>query len=136
MKPSEYLDAFKDVTGITSDYALAQRLEIKNGWIPAIKRGERNIPLEMAFKIAIALQLDPSQVIADLESQREKNEKRAEFWRGFLSRANTAAAVMCTPLSTFTGDAANALAVSGGGEWTSAVWDGLQAAVVRIICIM
>ncbi len=65
--------------------------------IPAIRKGDRAMPLDAVFKIAITLQLDPATVIADLEEQREKNETRRGFWRSFLSRAALMVAVIgCT----------------------------------------
>lgn len=87
MKPSAYLDAVKAQLNITSDYDLAKRFGIGNGRIVMIRNGERPIPLNIAFMIAITLQLDPAEVVADLEEQREKNPKRRDFWRSFLSRA-------------------------------------------------
>ena len=99
MKPSAYLDAVKAQLNITSDYELAKRMEVGNGRIVMIRSGERPIPLAMAFKIAIALELDPAQVVADLEEQREKNENRRDFWRSFLSRAPMLLAVLACTLA-------------------------------------
>lgn len=99
MKPSAYLDAVKAELDIDSDYALAKRLEITRGQIVAIRDGSRPMPLAVAFKVAITLQLDPAMVIADLEEQREKNEKRRGFWRSFLSRAACVIAVACCTLA-------------------------------------
>lgn len=97
MKPSAYLDAVKSQLDIQSDYELAKRMEVGNGRIVMIRSGERPIPLAMAFKIAIALEMDPAQVVADLEEQREKNPARRDFWRSFLSRAPMLLAVLvCT----------------------------------------
>lgn len=97
MKPSAYLDAVKAQLNIESDYALAKRLEVTRGQIVAMRNGTRPIALATAFKIAIALELDPAHVVADLEEQREKNEKRRDFWRSFLSRATMLIAVIvCT----------------------------------------
>lgn len=87
MKPSAYLDAVKAQLSIQSDYELAKRMEVTRGQILAMRNGTRPIPLAVAFKIAIALELDPASVVADLEEQREKNPKRRDFWRGFLSRS-------------------------------------------------
>lgn len=87
MKPSAYLDAVKAQLNLTSDYQLAKALEIPPGDIPGMRDSSRNVRLDIAFKIAITLQLDPAEVIADLAEQREKNPKRREFWRSFLSRA-------------------------------------------------
>ena len=96
MTPSEYLDEAKKTIGITSDYELAKRLEITRGSITGMRDGSRNIPMAIAFKVAITLNLDPATVLADLESQREKNPKRLEFWRSFLSRAAMVAVLACT----------------------------------------
>lgn len=104
MKPSAYLDAVKAQLNIKSDYELAKRLELPKQSIPGIRNGSRAIALEIAFKIAIALELDPAQVVADLEEQREKNEKRRDFWRSFLSRAPMLLAVLaCTLALNFSG---------------------------------
>ena len=81
MTPTEYLDAAKTKIGITSDYELSKRLNIHRGWIPAIRRSERHIPLDVAYKLAIILELDPAQVVAELEAERETNPARADFWR-------------------------------------------------------
>jgi anti-sigma-K factor RskA len=75
----------------------------------AIRNGSRPIPIDMAFKIAITLQLDPAEVVADIEEQREKNPKRRDFWRSFLSRA---ALVIATVACTL---ALNFSAISGAG---------------------
>lgn len=69
----------------------------------------------MAFKIAITLQLDPAQVIADLEEQREKNETRRDFWRSFLSRASMGtAALVCTLALIFSAMSGSAQVAFGG----------------------
>ena len=71
------------------------------------------IVIATAFKTVIALELDPAHVIADLEEQREKNEKRREFWRSFLSRAPMLLAVLACTLalsfSAISGSAPSAL---------------------------
>ena len=97
MKPTEYLDAVKARLNVSSDYALAKRLELANGSLSGIRSGHRHIPLDVAFRIAITLEMDPAEVVADLEAQREKNEQRRGFWRSFASRARSSAvAVLCT----------------------------------------
>lgn len=100
MKPAEYLDAAKARLNLPSDYQLAKVLELPNGSIPAMRRGSRNIPLDVAFRIAITLELDPAQVVADLEEQREKNAKRRGFWRSFRSHAACAALALACMLAS------------------------------------
>lgn len=115
MTPSEYLDATKARIGVTSDYELAKRIEISDKVIPAIRRGERHLPLDVAYRIAITLELDPAEVVADLEGQREKNEKRAAFWRSFTLRARQAAVIaLCTLALSYSGISGDAAKLLGG----------------------
>jgi len=99
MKPAEYLDAAKARLNLKSDYELAKALDLSNKTIPAIRKGERHLPLDVAFRIAITLEIDPAQVVADLEEQREKNPKRQGFWRSFSSRAARLSAVLACTLA-------------------------------------
>lgn len=87
MTPNEYLNAAKKAMQIESDYELAKRLEVRTGVISKLRQGTRTIPPIIATKIAIALNIDPMTIIADIETQKEKNPKKAEFWRSFLLRA-------------------------------------------------
>jgi len=96
MKPTEYLDAAKARLNITSDYELAARFGTGRASISEIRNGKRNMPLDVAFKLAITLEIDPAQVVADLESQREKNPTKRGFWSSFISRAAIVAALVCT----------------------------------------
>lgn len=81
MNPSEYLDAAKAKMGVESDYELAKRFCIPKQYVSAYRIGKRSIDNMTIFKIADTLGLDPAGVVADLESQREKNEKRREYWQ-------------------------------------------------------
>jgi plasmid maintenance system antidote protein VapI len=86
MKANAYLEAMKAQLSITSDYQLAKRLGVGNGSIVGMRDGSRHIPVNIAFQIAMTLDLDPAHVIADLEEQRETNERRRMFWQSYLSR--------------------------------------------------
>lgn len=102
MKPSAYLDAVKAQLNIKSDYELAKRFKVGNGSIVAMRNQSRPIPVDIAFKIAITLELDPASVIADLEEQRAKNPERRAFWQGFLQRARPlTVAILCTLVWSF-----------------------------------
>lgn len=115
MTPSEYLDAAKNRMAIESDYELAKRLETPSGHIAEMRSGKRGMPLAVAFKLAITLQLDPAEVVADLEQQREKNPARKAFWSGFMSRARlVAVAVLCTLAVSYSATFANGAATHGG----------------------
>lgn len=137
MTPSEYLDEAKKTIGITSDYELAKRLEINRGWITGMRDGSRNIPVDVTFRLAITLNLDPAMVLADLEAQREKNPKRLEFWRSFLSRAAVVAIMACTLAWSSSATFAPAGAALGGLIAANAALYGLlRLRRVRIIVIM
>jgi len=115
MKPSEYLDAVKARLSVESDYELAKRLELARSTVSEIRKDIRPIPLDVAYKIAITLEIDPATVVADLESQREKNPQRREFWAGFISRARLAAVLLaCTLVLSFSGGAGVELGKPGG----------------------
>ena len=119
MKTYEYFDAVKQRLSVDSDYELAKRLGVKNGPLCQMRKGERAIPLDVAFKIAITLELDPAVVVADLEAQRERNEERRAFWSGFLSRAAAVAALVCTLALSYSGISAKEAANLGGAVMTA-----------------
>lgn len=114
MTPNEYLDKTKEALGVESDYELAKRLDLPRQSLPAIRRGERHMPLDVAFRIAITLSLDPACVVADLEAQRAKSEKAKGFWTGFLQRAAIVAALVCTLALNSFGISASGVAAPGG----------------------
>lgn len=115
MKPSEYFEAAKTALNIQSDYELAKRLGVGNGPLAQMKKEARNVPLDIAYKLAITLNLDPAEVVADLESQREKNPTRQAFWRSFIKHARTAAAmVLCMLALNFGASSGSERAAHGG----------------------
>lgn len=121
MTPSEYPDATRLKIGAQSDYELAKRLDVNNGWVSMWRKGERGIPLDVAFKIAVALELDPAEVVADLERQRTKNPKRRAFWESFTSHARTAVLVgLCMLGLNFSGICANAEKLLSGSAMSLA----------------
>lgn len=135
MTPNEYFDEAKKRMGIVSDYELAKRLEIPSGNIPPMRRGERNVPLDVAFRLAITLELDPATVVADLESQREKNEKRREFWTGFIRRAAVVAALACTLALNFSATYEDGAAMIGGVAVASAaLWLAMRLRIIGTLC--
>ena len=104
MTPAQYLASAKVKLGHISDYELAKRWQLDDGYISKIMRGKRPINAHVAFLIAITLELDPATVLADIESQQQTG-KTGEFWRGFLSRVRGLGLVVLYTL---------ALVISGG----------------------
>ncbi len=138
MTPQEYLDAAKGRMGITSDYALAQRFEIPRQDVARYRKG-RCPDNYTATKIAITLELDPAQVIADLEAQREKDPRRLDFWRSFLARAAVVATLACTLASNYSDGLGFGVNSNGGNDLaiiSAVIVAYLWASRRRIMCIM
>lgn len=96
MTPAQYLASCKVKLGHISDYELAKRWEINDGYMSNLMRGKRPINAHIAFLIAITLERDPALVLAEIEAQQQTG-KAGEFWRSFLLRARAAAAaILCT----------------------------------------
>lgn len=124
MKPSEYLDKAKIALAIKSDYGLGKALKINNQRIADYYKGKRWPDAYACAQIALALKLDPLEVLADIESQSAKTEERREFWRGFIGRTKKAAAVLLLALTFISisqggRDGANlaAMVATGGLLW-------------------
>ncbi len=99
MKPSEYLDKCKIKLEIKSDYGIAKALKISNQRVADYYKGKRWPDAYAAAQIALALDLDPLEVIADIESQCAKTEERRGFWAGFIGRTKKAGAVLLLALT-------------------------------------
>lgn len=96
MSPAQYLSACKTKLGHISDYELAKRWQIDDGYMSKIMRGKRPINAHIAFLIAITLERDPALVLAEIEAQQQTG-KAGEFWKSFLLRARaTVAVLLCT----------------------------------------
>lgn len=88
MNTLELLYEAKRRTGVSSDYALAQKLEIPRQRITDYKNGTRQPDTYTLTRLAIILEREPMGLIAEFEAATEKNPVRREFWKGFLSRQN------------------------------------------------
>ncbi len=87
MKTADYLDAAKKALQVESDYELALKLELPRQYVSRWRTGPTRPDAYACAKLAITLNLDPMQVQAEIQAEAEKNPKRAEFWRSFLSHA-------------------------------------------------
>lgn len=119
MKPGEYLDRAKEELGLKTDYALAKAMGIDRGRLLKLRKGTRPLDEAEAIWLATTIRCDPAQVIADLAEQREKDPKKKDFLRGFMSRAAVLAAICCTLALTCFDGAGNVLAAAGGRRRTS-----------------
>jgi transcriptional regulator with XRE-family HTH domain len=97
----EYLDEAKEALGLTSDYSLAKWLNVKQNTVSQYRTGARVIDDYAAARIAEALKIDPLEVIAAANYEREKDEGRKTFWEHFSQHrmvAGVALALLCGSL--------------------------------------
>lgn len=90
-KAKELLLECKIKLGIQTDYKLAQALEIHTGRVADYMNGKRAPDAYTCVRMALILGRDPAEVIAEVEADTEKNDKRRAFWADFLQRASKAA---------------------------------------------
>ncbi|MFA7239884.1 MAG: helix-turn-helix transcriptional regulator [Sulfuricellaceae bacterium] len=99
MLPVEYFYAIKAKHKITSDYKLAEFLKLNRARISAYVKGKEWPNPYACMRIANALNLDPLEVLSDIESQSEKDEEKKEFWRDFLWRVKKRNGLLVLALS-------------------------------------
>lgn len=68
-----------------TDYKIAQVLDIPNGIVCYYVKGEREADAYACAKIAEVLERDPLEVIAQVEAEAARTEKKRAFWRSFPS---------------------------------------------------
>lgn len=124
MNSVQYLDAARRTLKLPSDYALAAKFEVDRREIGEIRRGRKPLSLYLCMKIAIVLHEDPATVIADIQSQTDKNPVRAQFWQSFLCAARRKAA-LCILVATYTVSSLIGLSAPGGP------FDGLAGPLLR-----
>lgn len=99
-KAKELLLECKIAKGVTTDYQLADALQIRRQRISEImKTGKAD---EYAcFRIAEALHREPSEIIAEIRAETDK--RNADFWRDFLQRRGLPGLAMGALLLTCSG---------------------------------
>jgi transcriptional regulator with XRE-family HTH domain len=114
MKTKELLLECKIAAKVTSDYALAKVLNIPRQRISEYMAGKVTPDNFAMFKISMLLNRDPITVIAEIEAESEKNEKKKSFWVDFLQRAQKAAKTTTLAL-IFTCTLLGGVTTAGGG---------------------
>jgi len=89
-KAKELLLECKVKLGIKTDYKLAQALKIDRGIVSGYMSGKRVPDAYACVQMALILKRDPAEIIAIVESESEKNEKRKAFWVDFLQHVRQA----------------------------------------------
>lgn len=108
MITTELLDAVKAKTGATSDYKLAQVLDISKQKVSDLRAGRNKPDAYECAKIAEVLERDPLEVIAQVEAEAARSEKKREYWRSLFSGLKRTAHVFAL---------CGMLAISGLGPW-------------------
>lgn len=85
MNTIDYLKRTKKTLGITSDYALAQRLELTRQAIGKLQKGA-TMSDETALKVAHILGIHPVIVLADAHAEREKNPEIQAVWLSVMEK--------------------------------------------------
>ena len=82
----EFLDAVKEKLGITSDYALAKQLGFPLSTMSNYRTGRRIIDDDAALEVAMALEVNPLQVIAAANIERAKTPEQRARWSGVVEK--------------------------------------------------
>lgn len=80
---NKLLDDAALATGSSTDYKLAQVLDLKRQKIFAMRAGSEKPSSYVCAKLAQVLKRDPLEIIAMVEAESAKSETQREFWRSF-----------------------------------------------------
>ena len=96
---AEYLDAAKAKMGVEIEYGLANNLGITRAAVSRYRHNERAFDNFTAMQIAKVTGIALDVIIADMEMQREPDEKRREAWENYMkSLGGIAATVVISSL--------------------------------------
>lgn len=116
MRGKEIMMEVKIKKGITTDYKLAQALKITTARASDYMKGKRAPNVYTLTQAALILGVDPMRLIAEVEAETEKNEKKRKFWQDFLSHAERTAKfvmlVLIFMFSSLAGDSGKIKAAS------------------------
>jgi plasmid maintenance system antidote protein VapI len=90
-KAKELLLECKIKLGVQTDYKLAQAIGINRGRVSDAMKGKWHLDPFTVVRMALILQRDPAELLAEIELDSEKNQDRQEFWRGFIQHAKQTA---------------------------------------------
>lgn len=78
---NQILDKAKEKLNLSSDYALAKKLEIPKTRIGNYRTGYSKPDEEMCFILAEILEEEPQAIIAAVRLDAEKEPSKIEFWK-------------------------------------------------------
>ena len=80
----QLIEQVREKLGGATDYRIAQVLDLHTKYLTDYKHGRPADPYACA-KIAEILQRDPLHVIAQVEAEAARSEKKREYWRSIFS---------------------------------------------------
>lgn len=105
----EYLEDALEKMGNVSDAEKAKRLKVSRQTISAYRKGERTMDDFMCIMVARELGIDPLEVIAAANMEREKTQERRDFWQDFRQKIGIMGLAGLTVLTTMTPQPAQAI---------------------------
>lgn len=84
-KTQQYFEQVREKLGGATDYKIAQVLDIPRGIMSYYVSGKREADTYACAKIAEMLEIDPLEVIAQVEAEAARTTKKREFWKSFRS---------------------------------------------------
>lgn len=94
MKAAEWIDRVKIAKGFESDYRVSKELGLTRQAISEYRNKSVTLNDATAIKVAEALKIDPSQILADQALERAKTEPEKRAWAGVLERLGGMAAAI------------------------------------------
>lgn len=91
-----------------TDYKIAQVLDLPRQRLSDFVKGDREADTYACAKIAEILDRDPLEVIAQVEAEAARTEKKREYWRSFFSGLKRRAHVVALCVT---------LGFSAAGHW-------------------
>lgn len=84
-KTQQYFEQVREKLGDATDYKIAQVLDVSKQNVSEYVRGIREADTYACTKIAMVLEVDPLEVIAQVEAEAARTEKKRAFWQSFFS---------------------------------------------------
>ena len=84
-KTQQYFEQVREKLGGATDYKVAQALDISKQNVSEYVRGIREADTYACTRIAMVLEVDPLEVIAQVEAEAARTAKKREFWKSFRS---------------------------------------------------
>lgn len=86
MEYGKLLDDAKQKLGIETDYQLWKKTGIPKSRLSDYRKGIRHLDTYACARLAEVLDLDPFELLAQVEAATEKNEERRTYWKRVAER--------------------------------------------------